>query len=407
MATRHDARRRDPVDVVNTTTVGAPSGPATAAPEVATTDAGVELPTTYEGLVARAKHRYVGPDVVRAVALIGVCVMNYHGYLIHRGAPVGEGWANRLFEPWEGPLATRFAATFVLIAGVGTTMLTASVAGNPVGIRARRLTLMRRGLLLFLGGMFLDVVWDGTILPYYGAMFVIGAVIFTWRTWAVAAFGTAAALAAMALRWFEKGREADGLSAPWLNPGGRWNPHALVVNTFVKGTHPLLPWLAFFCAGIILGRFLGRPAWRWIAMGGGFVLYAAGRLVATADPKGAVAFELTRDGPWHRSLPYVASALGTALIAVAAVTWLAERLERSWPVDALRHAGQMTLTLYVAHALVFNLVVGWLGWIRPTGLDTALVFAAGFWVVAIVVGSLWHRRFGIGPLEWVYREVSA
>ena len=52
----------------------------------------------------------------------------------------------------------------------------------------------------------------------------------------------------------------------------------------------------------------------------------------------------------------------------------------------------MSLTLYVAHALVFDLVVDWLGWIRPTGLDTALVFAAGYWIVAIAGASWWHRR---------------
>ena len=45
----------------------------------------------------------------------------------------------------------------------------------------------------------------------------------------------------------------------------------------------------------------------------------------------------------------------------------------------------MTLTLYVAHVAVFNLVVHWLGWIRPTGLDVALLFAIGFWVVAIAL----------------------
>ena len=43
----------------------------------------------------------------------------------------------------------------------------------------------------------------------------------------------------------------------------------------------------------------------------------------------------------------------------------------------------MSLTLYVAHALVFNLVVDWLGWVEPAGLDTALTFAAVYWVVAI------------------------
>ena len=63
----------------------------------------------------------------------------------------------------------------------------------------------------------------------------------------------------------------------------------------------------------------------------------------------------------------------------------------------------MTLTLYVAHALVFNLVVDWLGWVGPTGLDTALTFAAIYWVIAIAFAAWYHRRFGIGPFEWVYR----
>ena len=31
----------------------------------------------------------------------------------------------------------------------------------------------------------------------------------------------------------------------------------LLIDVFVNGTHPLLPWLAFFCAGIVLGRMLG------------------------------------------------------------------------------------------------------------------------------------------------------
>ena len=71
--------------------------------------------------------RLPGPDVVRAVALIGVVVMNYHGYLIIRGGARTGGWAAELFDPWTGPLSTRFAATFVLVAGVGVTLLTRRV----------------------------------------------------------------------------------------------------------------------------------------------------------------------------------------------------------------------------------------------------------------------------------------
>ena len=77
--------------------------------------------------------RLPGPDVVRAVALIGVVVMNFHGYLVlddRNREGVGSGWAAELFNPWTGPLSTRFAATFVLVAGVGVTLLTRSAVGD-------------------------------------------------------------------------------------------------------------------------------------------------------------------------------------------------------------------------------------------------------------------------------------
>ena len=66
----------------------------------------------------------------------------------------------------------------------------------------------------------------------------------------------------------------------------------------------------------------------------------------------------------------------------------------------------MTLTLYIAHILVFNLLVDWLDLVEPGGLGTALAFALAFWVVAIAAGTLWHRRFGRGPAERVYRAIG-
>ena len=109
--------------------------------------------------------------------------------------------------------------------------------------------------------------------------------------------------------------------------------------------------------------------------------------------------------PFDRGLVYVASALGTSLVAFALISWLADRATgpAAGVVEILRQAGQMTLTLYIAHILVFNLVVDWLGWVEPDGLRTALTFALVFWLAAMVAGAMWHRRYGRGPAERVYR----
>jgi uncharacterized membrane protein YeiB len=186
----------------------------------------------------------------------------------------------------------------------------------------------------------------------------------------------------------------------WLTAPGQGSIRRYVFDVAINGTHPLLPWLAFLCAGIVLGRCLTIAWWRPVTIGAGVALFTMATIVGSA---GTTPFQLVflSTDPFDRGGLYVCSALGTALLAYACVDWLAERFPG--PLDPLRRAGQMTLTLYLAHVLVFNLVVRRLGWIEPTGLDVSLVFALAFWVVAIAAAAAWQRRFGIGPAERVYR----
>ena len=380
------------------------------------------VPTTAAPVTDRV--RLVGPDVVRAVALIGVCIMNYHGYLINQGGELSRNFWGRFFHPWEGPLSTRFAATFVVTAGVGVTLLTRRATANrhddPAAVAAKRWTLVRRGLVLYGFGLIFYELWSGSILPYYGAMFVIAAFLFTLATPWLVAIGVGAAVAGAGIHWWVIERAADGQSTGWLTDPPTSSPRGLLFNVFVNGTHPLFPWLAFLCAGMILGRLLRRdsstadpkkPEW-WVpgVFGFGLTLFGVATLLSDAlggSDASSIAATLASRHPFDRGLLYTASALGTALTAFAVIYTIANRFARSSIVQLLAHAGQMSLTLYVIHALVFNFVVNWQGWIRPAGLDLALTFAAGFWIVAIIAGSLWHRQFGIGPVEWLYRKLGA
>jgi len=357
--------------------------------------------------------RVPGPDVVRALALIGVVVMNYHGYLIIRGASPSPGWWTDVFDPFAGPLLTRFASTFVLTAGVGITLLTrrvvadraAGVEGADAAVLAMRWRLVRRGLLLYVLGQVLEVIWNGTIIVYYGAMFVVAAVLFTLASRWVAVVGIVCALAGWAINTWVFWQREDGQDVSWLLQPGTDTVRRFVFDLAVNGTHPLLPWMAFLCAGIILGRHLDDPTWRPLVAGLGVMLFASGVLASTLAST-PFTEELLSTSPRDRGLAYVASVLGTALIAFAAISFLADRATGLGAdlVDPLRRAGQMTLTLYVAHILVFNLVVDWLGVVEPAGLGTALLFSAVFWIAAIAAGTAWHRRVGRGPLERIYRS---
>jgi len=191
-------------------------------------------------VTTKPTERVIDLDVTRAVALIGVAAMNYHGYLILLGGPAGTSLINRIFNPWTGPLATRFAATFVLVAGMGITLL--SERGRLSGDRARRSadrwTLLRRGFLLYAFGFAFEWVWSGTILFFYGAFFMVGALLFTLRTRWLVAIGSAAALAAAALQWwaFEADHDTSWLLGGWYGPGPYRSPRRLLFDTFVNGT---------------------------------------------------------------------------------------------------------------------------------------------------------------------------
>ena len=359
---------------------------------------------------AAPRQRLVGIDVVRGIALIGVCLMNYRGYMVLAGGERGDGFLDHLLDPWTGPLSTRFAATFVTVAGAGVALMArrAIVAEDRARVSAVRWTLIRRGTLLFAFGFFFDWVWSGTILFYYGAYFLVAAAIVTLADRWLVVIGASAALAAAGVQWWVVDRFSNGHDASWLVNGKaelHLSPRELLLDVAVRGTHPLLPWLAFFCAGIVLGRHLplGTIARVQLAFGG-VLLVAFAYVASAALPWHPV---LRSTDPFDRGLLFTLSALGVAVVAVIAITWLAERSPDAPAVRVLAVAGRTTLTLYVLHALVFNLFVNRLELVEPGGVITALWFALAYWAAAIAAANLWHRRFELGPLEWVYRRFSA
>ncbi|MEO8364454.1 MAG: DUF418 domain-containing protein [Ilumatobacteraceae bacterium] len=355
-------------------------------------------------------------DVARAVAMIGVVILNYHSYLNGDSAwfQPFPSFGERLFNPGTGVLTTRFAAVFVLVAGAGVSLLTRTSRStkDPQLLRQDRLILLRRGVLLYSFGYFLQWIWPGTILFYYGAFFIVAALIFAAPTRNILTIAAASAIAAAAIAWWRIEQSFDGNPTSWLAPANVDSPRNLLIRTFVSYTHPLFPWLLFFLFGMILGRHLIRLAefrqklmlWSGATLYGTYLLNFA----VVADPAKtnherliAMTFS-TR--PYDRGLLYSIGTLASSVLALCVISIVVEFLRENSVVDALARAGQMSLSIYLAHILFFNLIVHRLHLVGSTGLDTALGLSFLFYAMAIPMSALWRKYIGRGPAEVVYRS---
>eukprot|EP01041_Mallomonas_annulata_P017368 gene17369-35813_t len=227
--------------------------------------------------------------------------------------------------------------------------------------------------------------------------------------WLVAV-GAIAAIAASLVQWQVVVHDRDGDPLTWLTSPDTLrsrSPRGLLLDTFVNGTHPLLPWLAFLCAGMVLGRYLGRVRLGLVASAGAAVTaltYLLNHLMTDGHADDIVRVVVWSTRPFDRGLLYTVGTLGSSLAAFSLVSLVAERWRGTTPVRVLQSAGEMTLSIYVAHVFVFRGLVDRAEMVGGTGLDTALVFALTFWVFALAIAAWWRRFIGLGPLERVYRR---
>lgn len=354
--------------------------------------------------------RQIGLDVTRAVALVGVVVMNFHGTL--NDWRIGDEFWHRVFNVYTGALSTRFAATFVVVAGIGTALLSRKTFKTNHDVGSLRMRLMRRGALLLFGGYLLNHAWPGTILFYYGAYFLLSAIFIMWKSRSIVFVSLTTALSATAIASWEASQQKVGYSTNWLHPQSIDSVRDLMLRIFVDYTHPVFPWLTFFCLGIIIGRNLKivmtkRRAILMLCIALIVLCYSSTAILDHFDLRtNEIVYLMTSLHPYDRSLLYTVSTAAIAVVAFVAISQFAEKYQHKKLVIHLQRSGQLTLSLYLLHVLVFYTFVDWLHLISSSGLDTALIFAAGFWIFAVTIASWWQHHFGQGPIERLYRAIG-
>jgi uncharacterized membrane protein YeiB len=293
----------------------------------------------------------------------------------------------------------RASVLFVLVAGVGVSLLAASRTRS---LRDARWRLAWRAALLVPLGLLLQELDHRVlvILQVYGALFLLAiALVRLPDRWLLA---LAAALAGLGPVAFLVGQMAyptvfDRSAIAWGDPLPR-----IVLGLAISGPYPLPVWAAPFVLGVWIGRRDLRSLRVRIALvaGGGAaaVLAPAGAgLLASVlgEPGGAPSWHaLLLATPHSQMPPWIIGSMGSAALVLGLSLVAADALPRpSWPLVAL---GQLALSVYVAHLLALH---WWSGALRAGAVDQAARSVLLFAALAALAATGWRRIARRGPLE--------
>ena len=355
-----------------------------------------------------SNNRIVGYDLARALALLGMLLVNFSVLLGNSGSD--PTWLDYLIEMIMG----RAAATFVVLAGVGLSLLTKSVylSKDRDAINDKRLTLLKRSLFLLVIGVFNFVISPiSDILHFYAVYIAIGACLLTLsnRSLATLVLATIAARPII-MTGFEFVKNWDFNRLAEI---GTWNLLGIIDHFLFNGCFPVVPWMAFVMMGMWIGRrdlsdrFLRKKI---LLTGIGAVTITESLSTVFIHISSWAQFDLKGLLPWFRiaagdPTPFLMlSAMGTALVVISLSMMLADRYGNSRLIKPHIAAGQMTLSLYVAHIIVGTLFVKAMETHEMDLLFFPVWVTIVFYTGALFFSHYWTKHFRKGPLELFMRR---
>jgi uncharacterized membrane protein len=370
-----------------------------ATPEPAATPVAVRQPAA----VVRSRLR--GIDVARGIAIIGMVMVHIGPQDLPDGGVVGAAY--------RSPHG-RASILFIVLAGIGVSLLTASrhgaaddIAGSPSRrwLQAAAPRLWWRALVLLPIGLALQSlpVNVAVILQYYAVYYVVASGVMRLGDRAVLAIAAASAtLGPVVLVWLHRAVPT------WFQPGvPQWHDVARIArDILVTGYYPVIVWTAPLAIGIWIGRRDLRDAGttRGLVIGG--ALAAAAGFVVSDVLVGALG-SATSEGDWrqlamiepHNEMPlWAVTSTGIATAIVAGCLQVARWLPRVvWPMVAF---GQLAFSVYVLHVLV---LAWWPEWLIREEFVPAWISVARFALVSVALATAYRTVATRGPFEVLLR----
>ncbi len=356
------------------------------------------------------KKRITGIDVARALAIIGMIIVNFK---VVFGAN-GLSWIKSFASIFDG----KAAATFVVLAGVGIALMTnAAIKNNDKAkLKIIRSRILKRALFLFIIGISYIAIWSADILHFYGVYMAIVVLLLTsnQKTIIVSAISLIVAYPILITFW----NYETGWNFETLDYHGFWTVKGFVRNLFYNGFHPVIPWTAFMLVGYWFGKqdlhndkFIKKTFWMssitFIAIQ--IISYLSITLLSEGNQETVKELtEIIGANPMPPLPIYMFNGISVAFLIISACILIAKRFEGSFIIDALMKTGQLALTFYVAHVIIG---MGIIEIINPSkmgnySVEFSVIYALVFSVFCMIFALIWRKYKKSGPLEWVMRKIT-
>jgi uncharacterized protein len=349
--------------------------------------------------------RIAALDILRGFALFGILLVNmleFSGSTLRANTLGARGGSlDQMID--MGVLffaVTKFYLLFSFLFGVGfaVQMRRTEADGRPfVGMFLRRL------LILFGIGLIHSIlIWQGDILRMYA---IAGVILVLFRALPTRLLlGIAAAIGGIGLI----------VLALFIDPNGQVGKESIPL--FINGsyaalvsyrlTHPYIPDIqtAMILVMFILGLVVGRDGWldqpeRYQPL--------LRRWWKVALPVGLVGNALLVYGLTVGNMLFVSIGvhIGAPALSFSYLCFVVLNTDKlTW----LAPLGQVGLTVYLSHSLIFTTVfygygLGLYDRLLPTA---TLLLAIGVFALQVFASHLWMARFRFGPVEWVWRSLT-
>ncbi|KUP08311.1 hypothetical protein Q75_02965 [Bacillus coahuilensis p1.1.43] len=325
--------------------------------------------------------RIIGFDVARAFAIFGMVIVNYKIAMNAEGN--GPYWLESFMSVFEG----RAAAIFVIVAGVGVSLMTkGSRETNDMQIvREDRKSLWKRSVfLLVLGFLLILLGWTADILHYYAFYLFLGSFFITSSTRVLiisAIFLLVLSQTSLLVLDYTKGWDSSFTEYETF-----WTFAGFVRNLLFNGYHPIFPYVQ------VLEQL-------YLSFYPPFSYYLP-------RMKGLeIAEYLFLTKPMPPNFFYMISSSCTGVFIITLCIIISEKFKETKAVQSFIYTGQLALTIYVFHFLLLVIFDGF-GLLDHASLFFVVTSSCWFFIGAIVFSRQWRKRYKRGPIELLMRRVS-